>query len=401
MAVHGVGRRLSVRTVRLLALLGGVVIVGLVVFEATMSPTGSERLQLLAVFLAMAVVTTGLIAILRRASARFTSLRTTVIGVALVALGVAGAVALATASLMFVTVHDFTLLIVVLAFGTGLGVVLAVAVSRPLEADLERMRGGAERVADGDFAVRTGIDRPDELGTAARAFDAMAQQLEVNERTRREFLAAIGHDLRTPLSALRATVEALEDGLARDPGRYLRSMRADLDAMGHLVDDLSLLATIEAGRLEIQSERVDLAELADESIEALSPVAAQRGIALRLDAPGGVTAIGGSRELSRVIRNLVDNAIRYAPDESEVVVRVRNGGAARVEVIDGGPGFPADMVDAAFTSFVTGDPARSRSQVGAGLGLAIARGFVVAHGGQIWAEPGPGGRVGFRLPSAG
>lgn len=385
---------------RLLALLGGVVVVGLVVFEATMSPSGSERLQLLAVFLAMAVVTTGLIVILRRASTRFRSLRTTVIGVALVALGVVGAVALATASLMFVTVHDFTLLIVVLAFGTGLGVVLAVAVSRPLEADLERVRGGAERVAEGDFTARTGIDRPDELGAAARAFDAMAQQLEVNERTRREFLAAIGHDLRTPLAALRATVEALEDGVARDPERYLRSMRADLDAMGHLVDDLSLLATIEAGRLEIQPERVDLAELADESIEALAPVAAQRGIALRLDARGGVTAMGGSRELSRVIRNLVDNAIRYAPDESEVVVRVRDGGTARVEVIDRGPGFPADLVDEAFASFVTGDPARSRSQAGSGLGLAIARGFVVAHGGQIWAEPGPGGRVGFRLPSA-
>ena len=186
------------------------------------------------------------------------------------------------------------------------------------------MRDAANRVADGDLGARTGIRRPDELGAAASAFDGMAARLETNERTRREFLAALGHDLRTPLAALRATVEALEDGVARDPDRYLRSMRADLDAMTHLVDDLALLATIEAGQLHVERERLDLTELADESIEALAPVAAQHGVTLRLEAVGGVHAIGGARELSRVIRNLIENAIRYAPAQSEVVVQVTN-----------------------------------------------------------------------------
>ena len=101
-----------------------------------------------------------------------------------------------------------------------------------------------------------------------------------------------------------------------------------------------------------------------------------------------------------MIRNLVDNAIRYAPASSEVVVAVSNGDGALVSVEDDGPGFPPEFVEAAFESFVRADPARTRTTGGAGLGLAIAHGVVAAHGGQIWAEAGPGGRVAFRLPAA-
>jgi signal transduction histidine kinase len=229
---------------------------------------------------------------------------------------------------------------------------------------------------------------------------AAEEDRERHEAARRHFLAAVGHDLRSPLAALRAAVEAMEDGLAPDPQRYLRSMRADLDAMSHLVDDLFLLATIEAGKLEFDREPLDLAELADESIEALQPVAAGKGVELRLAAEGRVTTVGGATAIGRVIRNLLHNAIRFSPAHSSVVVSVANGGAAATVVVaDEGPGFSAAMVDAAFDEFVTGDPARSRTGGGAGLGLAIARGLVAAHGGTIWAEPGPGGRVGFRLPA--
>ena len=383
---------------KIVFLLMAVVVVGIGIFEATMDPSGSERLQLLAVFLAMAAVTAILVVALRRVSTRFTTLRTVVVGVALVGLGLVAAVTLATAQLMFVTVHDLSLLIVVISFGSALGVVLAVSLALPLQTDLDRMRRAADLVGGGDLSARTGVVRPDELGAAARAFDDMAARLEANQRARREFLAAIGHDLRTPLAALRAGVEALEDGVAADPARYYRSINADLDAMGRLIDDLAVLATIESGGLEVPADMLDLAELADESIEAMAPVATSRGVTLRLDAAGGVSAIGGHQELSRVIRNLVDNAIRHAPEASEVVVRVSNGSGPELSVVDGGPGFAPDFVESAFESFATGDPARSRSVTGAGLGLAIARGFVTAHGGEIWALPGPGGHVGFRLP---
>ncbi len=278
--------------------------------------------------------------------------------------------------------------------------------SRPLEADLDSIRDTAERVARGDLSALTGIDRPDEVGAAGRAMDSMVQQLaaamqarEDDERARRQFLASVGHDLRSPLAAMTATVEALEDGMAPDPQRYLSSMRSDLRAMSHLVEDLFLLATIEAGRLEPSRESIDVAELADESLDALRSIADQKQVRLRLAVDAGAPASGSSHALGRAIRNLVDNAIRFAPEHSEVVVTVSSDSDhVVVRVVDDGPGFPADMLERAFEGFVTGDPARSRARGGAGLGLAIARGVVQAHGGRIWAEPGPGGVVAFELP---
>jgi signal transduction histidine kinase len=221
------------------------------------------------------------------------------------------------------------------------------------------------------------------------------------QAARREFLAAVGHDLRSPLAALRAAVEALEDGLAPDPARYLGSMGADLDALSRLVDDLFLLSRIEAGNLNFDRLPVDVAELADESIEALLPVARQSDIELVVEVDGRVPADAGPAEIGRVIRNLVDNAIRYSPAGSQVTVEVCDAAGARVAVSDHGPGFPPDMLQRAFEGFVTGDPSRNRSNGGAGLGLAIARGLVEAHGGSIWAEAGRGGKVVFQLPPAG
>jgi len=383
-----------------------VVVLGIAAFEVTMQPSSAERAQLLIVFAVMAASIAVLAGLLARRLPRLRSLRVAVIALAVAAAVVVGVAAAVSARLMFLSVHDLNLLLVALGFGVGLGVVLAVAIADPLAGDLRKIRDTADRVAAGDLEARTGVDRPDEVGAAAGAIDGMVAQLaEVeqerirSEQSRRNFLAALGHDLRTPLAAMRATVEALEDGLAPDPARYLRAMQSDLDAMNHLVDDLFLLATIEAGKLEVAREPVDLAELADDSIEALQPVAGRKAVRLRLEADGSVTALGGPAALGRVIRNLVDNAIRYAPADTDVVVRVSNGAGALVEVEDAGPGFPPDLLDSAFEGFVTGDPARARAAGGAGLGLAIAHGVVTAHGGEIWATPGPGGRVAFRLPA--
>ncbi len=392
---------------RSLVALAVAVFAAVALFEVTMRPSGSERTQLLLLFVAMAAGTSLLGWLLPRATGRLRSLKASVLVMAVASvLAVAAAVGVA-ARMMFLESHDLQLLTVVLGFGVGLGVVLATTLAGELTRDLSEIRATAARVADGDLGARTGVSRSDELGEAAAAVDEMAAKLaaadaerERNDAARRHFLAAVGHDLRSPLAAMRAAVEAMEDGLAPDPARYLRSMRADLDAMTHLVDDLFLLATIEAGKLEFDREPLDLAELADESIEALQPVAAGKGVALRLDADGRVTTVGGAAALGRVMRNLLHNAIRFSPQDSSVVVHVSNGSDVTVVVADEGPGFSVAMLDAAFDEFVTGDPARSRSNGGAGLGLAIARGLVAAHGGSIWAEEGPGGRVGFRLPPA-
>ncbi len=382
----------------------GVVVLGIATFEVTMRPSAAERFQIIAIFVAMAVVAAAVGLLFPRFIA-FRSLQSSVIAIAVLAVALVVMSAVLSAALMSFSVHDMTVLVVVLAFGLGLGLMTAMALARPLADDLDRIRETADRVAHGDLEVRTGVARHDELGMAAGAIDAMIARLQAatqersrQQAARREFLAAVGHDLRSPLAALRATVEALEDGLSPDPERYLGSMRADVDALSQLVDDLFLLSTIESGNLTFERMPVDVAEIADESLEALQPVARQCEVELRLEVDGRVAAAAGPAQVGRVIRNLVDNAIRHSPPGSEVVVEVANSDGALVTVTDEGPGFAPDMLVKAFDGFVTGDPARSRSSGGAGLGLAIARGLVEAHGGSIWAEAGNGGKVVFALP---
>lgn len=383
----------------------GVVVLGIATFEVTMRPSGSERFQIIAIFAAMALVAAAVGYFFPRFVA-FSSLQSSVISIAVLAVGLVVMSAVLSAALMSFNVHDLTVLVVVLAFGLGLGLMTAVALARPLADDLDAIRSTVNRVAAGDLSVRTGVARRDELGMAANAVDEMITRLgeataerAKQQAARREFLAAVGHDLRSPLAALQAAVEALEDGLAPDPQRYFGSMRADVDAMSQLVEDLFLLSRIESGNLTFERIPVDVAELADESLEALQPVARRHEVELTLQAEGRVAADAGPAEIGRVIRNLVDNAIRYSPPGSTVTVHVSNGAGAVVTVTDQGPGFPPDMLQQAFEGFVTGDPARSRATGGAGLGLAIARGLVEAHDGRIWAEAGNGGKVVFALPS--
>lgn len=383
----------------------GIVVFGIAMFEVTMRPSAVDRAVILAVFAAMALLA-GAVGYFFPRLVHFGSLQTAVVMIAVLAVGLVVMAAVLSAALMSFTVHDMTVLVVVLAFGLGLGLVTAVALVRPLAADLVRISATAEAVGDGDLAARTGVARNDELGMAAEAIDTMIGRLATateerarEQAARREFLSAIGHDLRSPLAALRAAIEALEDGLATDLQRYYGSMRADVDALSQLVDDLFLLSTIEAGNLVFDKMMVDIAELADESIEALLPVARLNKIDLVVEVDGRVSADAGPAQIGRVIRNLVDNAIRYSPAGSQVTVEVKNVDGARVAVLDHGPGFAPDMMRRAFDGFVTGDPSRSRANGGAGLGLAIARGLVEAHGGSIWAEAADGGKVVFQLPA--
>ena len=155
-------------------------------------------------------------------------------------------------------------------------------------------------------------------------------------------LSSVSHDLRTPIAALQAAVEALADGIAPDPQRYLSSMQRDIDALTSLVDDLFLLVRLDSGRYEMPATSVDLTEIADEAIEALSPMADDRDIRLVLDAPGGVRVDGNAAALGRVIRNLLDNAIRHAPDGSTVDVIVE-AESPRVRVIRRGPRVPVEL----------------------------------------------------------
>jgi two-component system sensor histidine kinase BaeS len=358
-------------------------------------------------FVGLAVAAIGAGLGLRTLTRRVPSLRNQVLAVTLASLVLGAAAAVVLARLMVLEPGELPAVVGALAVTAVFATLLVLTASSPLGRDVRSLEAAVRAIEAGDRSVRTAVDRADELGHVARAIDELTARLDTLERERAGYeaertamLSSVGHDLRTPLSALRAAVEALADGVAPEPERYLRSMQRDVEALSALVDDLFLLASIEAGRLDVHAHTTDLTEVADEAVDALAPVAAARGLTLRLDASERVHVSGNPSALGRVIRNLLDNAIRHAPPGSEIRVVVRGEEGALVRVVDEGPGFPAEFADHAFDRFARADPSRNRSTGGAGLGLAIARGLIEAHGGRIWIEQPPGGRVAFELPAA-
>lgn len=391
---------------RLLAALALLGVLGLLAAEVLLQPPPGERIQLALLLGGVTLVSMLLAVTLQRATRR--SLALGVMATSVVAVVVAGIAVSAAAGAMFLNDHDLRLVLVALGLGVGAGVGLATGIVRPLLQDLDRVAATAREVATGARGVRTGVEREDELGRTAAALDRLVAELEGAEQdrarvedARSRFLAAVGHDLRSPLTVLRSGLEALEDGVTDDVPGLVHRLQRETDLLGSLVEDLFLLARIESDGLALRRERLDLAELADEAVEALAGVAADRDVRLVVEAATGVPVEGDARELGRVLRNLLDNAVRHAPPGSTVTVAVEaRDGAAHCAVRDEGDGFPADQTDVLFGSFVRGDDARTRDGAGAGLGLAIAHGLVTAHEGTIRARPGPGGRVEVVLPGA-
>lgn len=383
-----------------------VVIAAVIVAELAMEMTSRDRLLLYLVFGGMAAVTGGVSVLALRWAPRLGSLLTSLRIVAFAAVVVAAGAVAAAALTMFIEPHDLTLVMVALLLGVGLGGVLAVAVASPLTADLGRLATAARAVGEGNLAVRSGIDRNDELGDAARAFDRMAARLgqaeaasRAAEEERRALIAAIGHDLRTPLASVQASLEALQDGMAPEPERYLRGMATDVDYLRRLVEDLFLLSRLDAGTHRIEPDDVDLAELVDEAAEAMTPLGTARGVSLRIQSAGSVPVRVDPAAMGRIIRNLLDNALRHSPRGSTVsLVVVADGATAEVTVEDMGPGFAEGSGSTAFERFARPDPARSHPAQGTGLGLAIAKELTELSGGEIEVLEGAGGRVRVKVP---
>lgn len=371
-----------------------------------MSPTSNERLTFLLLFGGAAALTVLLALSLPPLLARLRNVRYAVAAPSLLAIGLAAVTVLASARFMFLSSHDLRVFVLALGLAIGLAVVLSRALSEGLETDLRSLSQTAARLSVGDRNTHTGIDRPDELGDVARALDGMIGQLAASEeakeetaRARDRMLASLSHDLRTPLSAMQAALEALQDGMAENPVRYLASIEQDVKAISALVDDLFLLARLESGTVDFEPMPVDLVELADEAVEAVAPIAIQAGVRVEVEASGAAKVNGAPRELGRAIRNLLDNALRYSPANSTVRVVVSNGGeSTTLRVIDEGPGFAPAFRQSALDEFTKGDPARSRAEGGAGLGLAIVRNIVEAHRGTLWIDPEPWGSVAFQMP---
>jgi signal transduction histidine kinase len=219
------------------------------------------------------------------------------------------------------------------------------------------------------------------------------------EEARRRLVAAVSHDLRTPLASLRLLVESIDDGVVtgetRD--RYLADIRTHVAALSALIDDLFELSRIEAGDISWTMRQVELRELVGDTVAAMRAPAAARGVELAADLPADeVVARANAEKLQRVLFNLIQNAIRHTPADGSVTVRARRGGAGvEVEVADEGDGIRREDEARVFDAFFRGPV---RDDDGAGLGLAISRAIVEAHGGRIWLEPGSSGtRIRFTL----
>jgi signal transduction histidine kinase len=220
---------------------------------------------------------------------------------------------------------------------------------------------------------------------------------------RGQLVAAAPHDLRTPLASLRLLVEAIDDEVAtgetRD--RYLREIRTHVGVLSDLIDDLFELSRIEAGDISWTMRQVELGELIDDTVAAMRAPAAERGVRISAELPSGeLVAQANAEKVQRVLFNLIQNAIRHTPADGSVTVRARPAGkGVEVEVDDSGEGIaPADG-ERVFDAFYRGDA--SRGEDGAGLGLAISKAIVEAHGGRIWLEHGGRGtRVRFTLHGA-
>jgi signal transduction histidine kinase len=322
------------------------------------------------------------------------------------ALLIAVAAAAVASRLMVLSAAELVAVVDISAVSAGFAVLLVLIVSRSIGRDVQHLERTLRRIEAGDRTVRVGSLRGDELGHVGSALNdlvgrlvALEDERAALETERQNLLTNIGHDLRSPLSSLQAATEAMIDGVAPDPQRYLRSMLRDIEALGALIEDVSLLSQLDAHRLDLERLPIDLVEIADAAIESLEPVATAAGVDLVLVDPGPVHVIASPVALTRIIRNLIDNGIRHAPPGTDVTVHISSAGAATVRVSDAGPGFPRDFRVSAFDRFTRADASRGRNtgSVG-GLGLAIARGLVEAHGGEIWIEDSNPTSVAFRVP---
>jgi signal transduction histidine kinase len=276
---------------------------------------------------------------------------------------------------------------------------LTAAFAHRLLVPIRELQRAARDLAAGDRGRRVAIVRDDEIGDLARAFDRMAEELERQERLRRDLVADVAHELRAPLTALRCRLEAAQDGLERDPAAALGALHHDVLHLARLVDDLQELALADAGQLRIDVAPTELAPVVESAARAAGLAGDPR---LRLEVGAGRLQADPVR-LRQVLVNLLTNAARHTPPAGSIrVVAVVEGAEVRVEVVDTGHGLTSEQLERVFQRFYRTDPSRQRETGGTGLGLAIVRSLVVVQGGRVWAraEPGAGAVFGFALPSA-
>ena len=283
----------------------------------------------------------------------------------------------------------------------ALGGFLVWTMLRPLRS----LRDGVDQIAHGNLAVAVNVHTNDELGELAGAFNQMATQLQRQEELRRRLMADVAHELRTPLSVIQGNLQAILDGIYPLSADEVRNVYLETELLSRLVDDLHELAQAEAGYLPLDRHPFDLSSAVNQMGSVFARMAQARDIRLRTEVAPDLIVSADAERIQQVLHNLLGNALRHTPSGGAVTLTAapHDAGMARVSIADTGPGVPAEHLPYIFDRFYRADPSRRRPDdptTGAGLGLAIVRALVTAHGGNVGLQsrPGAGATFWFELP---
>jgi signal transduction histidine kinase len=320
-----------------------------------------------------------------------------------------------TARLMFINKHDLALGSLLLLFAGGISIGYGYFLSNVITQALGKLVDGAKQISQGDLTTRVDIPGNDEIAQLSVAFNRMAARLEqaaereqALDKARRNLVAWASHDLRTPLTSLRAMIAALADGVVDDPEtveRYLNQSQNEIDRMSKLIDDLFELAQLDSGFLELDCEWVPLSDLISDTLESFAARADAQGVSLKGVVDPQVELVWAAPEkLSRVLDNLVSNALRFTPSGGTIHLSAQDDEkVTAIMISDTGSGIAPEELPFIFDRFHRGEKSRPRDKGGnggIGLGLSIVKGLVEAHGGEIKVESklGEGTTFRFTLP---
>jgi signal transduction histidine kinase len=281
--------------------------------------------------------------------------------------------------------------------GTGvaalLGVLLALWLAHRMVRPVVDLTSAARVIARGGTPPAVPVRVQDEIAELARAFNRMAERLAADEEQRRRLFAGIAHELRTPLSVIQGTLEGVLDRVLEATPERIATLHSQAVLLARLITDLRDLSLAKAGQLQLNLQEIDAGPIVRETLEALSPLADERRVALRADVPWGLPRIDVDPDrLRQIAQNLVENAVRYTPAVGEIVVTMArdDGDGVRLAVSDTGVGVEAADLPHIFRHFYRADQSRARTSGGMGLGLAIVKSLVEAHGGRVAVESAVG-----------
>jgi two-component system sensor histidine kinase BaeS len=288
-------------------------------------------------------------------------------------------------------------------------VLVSLFVSRQVVAPVRAMMSASQRIAEGNYTERVHVSgnlskgEQDELAQLALSFNQMAAKLQQTENMRRQLIGDVAHELRTPLSAIKGSMEGLIDGVLPADAETYQTIHREADRLQRLVNDLQELSRVESGAFDLDRQSVKVSDLVDSAVARLGKQFEEKDVTLETEVPSGLPQVFVDKDrIDQVLLNLVGNALQYTPSGGKVTISARaQDGEIHIAVADTGIGIPPEHLPHLFTRFYRVDKSRSRAGGGSGIGLTIARHLVEAHGGRIWvvsSGSGQGSTFTFTLP---